>query len=224
MTIEAQLAEHTEILKAILTTLQSGAAIPAATGTPTVPAAEEKKTRGKGKDNKAADDKSAGEKEAADPLGLVDGDASGTRYWVSEALSQVYTQKPGDPDPKEDSFKIESAAAYLAKKDEFAKKSAAAAEAQKPAASEPSATAGQATASGASFEDVTKAIMARNQELAKTDPDAGRKFVLDLLAKFLPAGTEKPNVRMLEALKKNDEILAHVNAQAQTQDAGADLF
>lgn len=212
MTIEAQLAEQTEILKSIhtlLSTQQQLATATLQTGTVS-PAAEEKKTRTtKNTKDKAAADAPAGE--AADPLGLVDGDASGTRYWISDSLSQVYAQKPGDPDPKDATFKIESAALYSEKKAEFAKKSADAAAAQKGATSEPSATATPDTASDVSFADVSSEIMAVNQTLAKTDPDAGRAFVLDVLNHFGCAGKRVP---ALAELGKNAEILAYIKAKS----------
>lgn len=211
MTIEAQLAEQTEILKSIHILLFTQQQLATATLQPgtVAPSADEKKPRGRAKDK--GTDAPAGE--TADPMGLVDGDASGTRYWVSETLSQVYTQKPGDLDPKDQSFKIESAALYSEKKAEFAKKSEAAATAQKAATTEPSATADQATASTSNvpFTDVTAEIMSVNQALSKTNPDAGRAFVLDVLKHF---GCEGKRVPALEELNKNAEILDYIKIKS----------
>lgn len=209
MTIEALLTEQNEILKGIhtlLATQQQLAGAPLAAGTVTGTATEEKKPR---KGAKTAD-------APKDELGLVEGDPSGTRYWVSEALSQVYAQTPGNPDPEDKSFKIESAAHYTAKKDEFAKKSAAAEAAQKAADTAPSATADLGTASDVTFTSVVDAIKALNSKLAAKDPAAGRSAVLGVLKHF---GCEGKTVPALEAVGKNAEILAHVQKLSADADA-----
>lgn len=143
---------------------------------------------------------------ALNPHGLVAGDAEGTRYWVSEETQTAYAQKPGDPDPADQSFKIESSAHYLAKKAEFAKNAAAAAEAQKAAATAPSATAQPDTASAGApdWETVFREIKALS-----TAPTGGREAVLGVLKHF---GCEGKTVPALQALNKHAEILAHVKA------------
>ena len=216
MNIEERLESIDTSLKTLVTILQSAGAITAVAGAPeatAAPAAEAKKTRAKKTDEPATTTK-------AD---LVDGDPEGTRYWVSEETQTAYAQKPGDPDPKDQSFKIESSAQYLAKKAEFAKKAqdaaAAAAASQASATSEPSATAQPDTASAktsdADWDTVFRAIKALS-----TAPTGGREAVLGVLKHF---GCEGKTVPALKDLNKNAEILAHVQgllAPAQDSDLG----
>lgn len=203
MNIEDRLESIDTSLKTLVTILQSAGAITAVAGAPeaaaAAPAADTKKPRAKKADEPAANAE-------AD---LVDGDPEGTRYWVSEETQTAYAQKPGDPDPKDQSFKIESSAHYLAKKAEFAKNAqdaAAAAASQASATSAPSATAQQDTASaatsGADWDTVFRAI----KELS-TAPSGGREAVLGVLKHF---GCEGKTVPALKDLNKNAEILAHV--------------
>ena len=201
MNIEDRLESIDTSLKTLVTILQSAGAITAVAGAPeaatAAPADETKKPRTKKTDEPAATTK-------AD---LVDGDPEGTRYWVSEETQTAYAQKPGDPDPKDQSFKIESSAQYLTKKAEFAKNAQdAAAASQKPATTEPSATAQPDTASaatsGADWDTVFRAI----KELS-TAPTGGREAVLGVLKHF---GCEGKTVPSLKDLNKNAEILAHV--------------
>ena len=202
MTIEATWESIDASLKTIVTILQSGRAITEVAGAPeaaAVPAADTKKPR---TSTKKTD-------EPAVKADLVAGDPEGTRYWVSEEAQTAYAQKPGDPDPADQSFKIESSAQYLAKKAEFAKNAQdAAAASQKTATTEPSATAQPDTASvqtsGADWDTVFRAI----KELS-TAPTGGREAVLGVLKHF---GCEGKTVPALKDLGKNAEILAHVNA------------
>lgn len=202
MHIEDRLESIDNSLKTIVTLLQSAGAITAVAGAPeattAAPAAETKKTRAKKADEPAATAK-------AD---LVDGDPEGTRYWVSEETQTAYAQKPGDPDPKDQSFKIESSAHYLAKKAEFAKKAqdAAAAASQASATSEPSATAQPDTAS-AKTSDVDWDTVFRAIKKLATAPNGGREAVLGVLKHF---GCEGKTVPALKDLNRNAEILAHV--------------
>ena len=185
---------------------EAAAAAPAAAAA--APAADKPKTTRKAKD------------EPAVKQDLVAGDPEGTRYWVSEEAKTAYAQKPGDPDPADQSFKIESSAQYLAKKAEFAKNAQeAAAASQKPATTEPSATAQPDTASaatsGADWDTVFRAI----KELS-TAPTGGREAVLGVLKHF---GCEGKTVPALKDLNKNADILAHVTAlmtPAQDSDLG----
>ena len=202
MNIEQRLESIDTSLKTLVTILQSAGAITAVAGAPeaaaAAPAADSKKTRTKKADEPAAPTPKAD---------LVDGDPEGTRYWVSEETQTAYAQKPGDPDPKDQSFKIESSAQYLVKKAEFAKNAQdAAAASQKPATTEPSATAQPDTASaatsGADWDTVFRAI----KELS-TAPTGGREAVLGVLKHF---GCEGKTVPALKDLNKNADILAHV--------------
>jgi len=200
MNIEDRLESIDTSLKTLVTILQSAGTITAVTGAPeattAAPAAETKKTRAKKSDEPAATAK-------AD---LVDGDPEGTRYWVSEETQTAYAQKPGDPDPKDQSFKIESSAQYLAKKVEFAKNAAAAAASQASATSEPSATAQLDTASAKTSDTDWDTVFRAIKELS-TAPTGGREAVLGVLKHF---GCEGKTVPALKDLNKNAEILAHV--------------
>lgn len=202
MHIEDRLESIDNSLKTLVTLLQSAGAITAVAGVPeaAAPAPTEKKTRTKKADEPAA---------TAAKADLVDGDPEGTRYWVSEETQTAYAQKPGDPDPKDQSFKIESSAQYLAKKVEFAKKAqdaAAAAASQASATSEPSATAQPDTAS-AKTSDVDWDTVFRAIKELSTAPTGGREAVLGVLKHF---GCEGKTVPALKDMNKNAEILAHV--------------
>ena len=209
MNIEQRLESMDNSLKLLVTVMQSAGVMTAAVTevgqaearTATTPV-EDKKPRTK----KTTDT-------SATKADVVDGDAEGTRYWVSDSLAQVYAQKPGDPDPEDQTFKIESSAHYLAKKAEFAKNaSAAAAASPATAGSDPSATAQVAGASEVTFKQVTDSIL----ELSKhTGPNGGRDGVLAVLKQF--GGARVPD---LQALNKNAEILAFVKAQMAPADAG----
>ena len=202
MNIEDRLESIDTSLKTLVTILQSAGAITAVAGAPEVaaaapaaPAADKPKTTRKAKD---------------EPVGkqdLVAGDPEGTRYWVSEEAKTAYAQKPGDPDPADQSFKIESSAQYMSKKAEFAKNAQdAAAASQASATTAPSATAQPDTASaqtsGADWDTVFRAI----KELS-TAPTGGRDAVLGVLKHF---GCEGKTVPALKDLGRNADILAHV--------------
>lgn len=211
MNIEDRLESIDTSLKTLVTILQSAGTITAVAGAPEVaaaaPAADKPKTTRKAKD------------EPAVKADLVTGDPDGTRYWVSEEAKTAYAQKPGDPDPADQSFKIESSAQYLAKKAEFAKNAQdAAAASQKPATTEPSATAQPDTASaatsGADWDTVFRAI----KELS-TAPTGGREAVLGVLKHF---GCEGKTVPSLKDLNRNADILVHVKG-LMTPAGDADL-
>lgn len=203
MHIEERLESIDTSLKGILVFLQSAGQITtlvsgAEANTGTTITAE---TKPKGTRTKKTED--------APPVviaDLVPGDVMGTRYWVSEETQTAYAQKPGDPDPADQSFKIESSAHYLAKKAEFAKNATAAAEAQKAAATAPSATPQPDTASAGApdWDTVFREIKALS-----TAPTGGREAVLGVLKHF---GCEGKTVPALQALNKHAEILAHVKA------------
>ena len=212
MNIEDRLESIDTSLKTLVTILQSAGAITAVAGAPeaatAAPADETKKPRTKKTD------------EPAVKQDLVDGDPEGTRYWVSEETQTAYAQKPGDPDPKDQSFKIESSAQYMSKKAEFAKNAQdAAAASQASATTAPSATAQPDTASaqtsGADWDTVFRAI----KELS-TAPTGGREAVLGVLKHF---GCEGKTVPALKDLGRNADILAHVQGlmtPAQDSDLG----
>ena len=198
MNIEQRLESIDTSLKTLVTILQSAGAITAVAGAPETAAAAP-----------AADTKKTDEPAATTKADLVDGDPEGTRYWVSEETQTAYAQKPGDPDPKDQSFKIESSAQYLTKKAEFAKNAQdAAAASQASATTEPSATAqpdgASAQTSGADWDTVFCAI----KELS-TAPTGGREAVLGVLKHF---GCEGKTVPALKDLGHNADILAHVTA------------
>ena len=200
MNIEQRLESIDTSLKTLVTILQSAGAITAVAGAPeaaaAAPAAETKKPRAKKTDEPAT--------AKAD---LVDGDPEGTRYWVSEETQTAYAQKPGDPDPKDQSFKIESSAQYLTKKAEFAKNAQdAAAASQATATSEPSATAQPDTASAKTSDADWDTVFRAIKELS-TAPTGGREAVLGVLKHF---GCEGKTVPALKDLNRNADILAHV--------------
>ena len=201
MNIEDRLESIDTSLKTLVTILQSAGAITAVAGAPEVAAAAAPASETKPKAARKAKDEPAVKQD------LVAGDPEGTRYWVSDEAKTAYAQKPGDPDPADQSFKIESSTQYLAKKAEFTKNAQdAAAASQKPATTEPSATAQPDTASaatsGADWDTVFRAI----KELS-TAPTGGREAVLGVLKHF---GCEGKTVPALKDLNRNADILAHV--------------
>lgn len=198
MHIEDRLESIDTSLKTLITILQSAGAITAVSGAPeaAAPTATEKKPRAKKSDDAAP--------AATAKADLVDGDAEGTRYWVSDETKTAYAQKPGDPDPADQSFKLESSAQYLAKKAEFAKNAAAVVEAQKPAATAPTATPPADTASAGAVEWDT---VFREIKALSTAPTGGRDAVLGVLKHF---GCEGKTVPALKDLNRNADIMAHV--------------
>jgi len=213
MTIEAKLDSIDTSLKLLVTIMQSAGVIQGVMATaefagtsettkPTdTPASTEKKTTRKAKDNSTNADPAAA-------MGVVEGDPAGTRYWVSENLQTVYAQTPGNPDPQDQSFKIESAAHYTTKKSEFAKKSNPATGAQ--STDNAKTPAQDSAASTASSDTPWESVMAQIKLLnAGTAPGQGRDGVLAVLAKFDKTGAKVPE---LATLGKNAEILAFVNS------------
>ena len=232
MSIEATLGSIDTSLKALVALLQN-----AGTLTHLAAPAVEKKTRAKKGEQAASAETPAAtdtpavvvEAEApaaTQPAPVVDGDPAGTRYWVSEELQTAYAQKPGDPDPQPQSFRIESADGYLSKKAEFAAKKAQADVATTTpatAATEPTATAPAATASAetsATPEVTWKEVLTALQEVNKsTKAGHGRDGILALLKQF---GCEGKTVPAMEALGQHAAILAATNALLSASEAGAD--
>jgi hypothetical protein len=224
MTIEDTLSSIDTSLKTIVTILQSAGAMVtaefapsdiAAAATPGDAGTTTRKRRTKAEI--AADEAAAAAGKTSPALGLVDGDPEGTRYWVSDELQTAYAQKPGDPDPQPQSFKLTSAADYLEKKATFAaKKDQTVAQpvttSAAPAATEPSATAPAATASAATSaaEPTWKEVLASLQDVNKsTKAGHGRDGILALLKQF---GCEGKTVPALEPLGKHSAILAAARA------------
>lgn len=230
MNLEDRLESIDTSLKTLVTILQSAGAITAVAGAPETVAA----TPPADKAAKPARGKAKAEEPTA-KQDLVAGDPEGTRYWVSDETQTAYAQKPGDPDPKDQSFKIESSAHYLAKKAEFAKNVEAAAASQPTATTEPSATAqpDTASASAADWDTVFREIKALSTTPA---PVGGRDAVLDLIEHCVPGSVKaktddkgvtiresKVTVPSLKDLNKNAEILAFIEkrkAPAQDSDLG----
>lgn len=232
MSIEATLGSIDTSLKALVALLQN-----AGTLTHLAAPAVEKKTRAKKGEQAAAAETPAAidtpavvvEAEApaaTQPAPVVDGDPAGTRYWVSEELQTAYAQKPGDPDPQPQSFRIESADGYLSKKAEFAAKKAQAdvvttdpvTAATAPTATAPAATASAETSATpeVTWKEVLTALQAVNKS---TKPGHGRDGILALLKQF---GCEGKTVPAMEALGQHAAILAATNAMLSASEAGAD--
>lgn len=206
MAIEDTLLSIDTSLKIIVQILQSAGAITAVntevgTTDTAAPAATTAKGKGK-KDNSTNAD-------PAKAMGLVAGDPEGTRYWVAESLMTVYAQKPGDADPEDQAFKIETAAHYTAKKAEFAKKSSQATGAQSTGAAANPAKSTPDASSASSAPDWKSVVLPKLKELNgnKDKPGQGPDGVRAVLKQF---GLEGKTVPALEALGKNAEVLKFV--------------
>ncbi len=204
MSFEETLSSIDTTLKNILAALHSGTQMAAAVaGEP-----EKSKTKAATKSTDKAG------KPTSDAAGAVlEGHEPGTQYWMSKDERDFYVTKPGEAKPPVDNINNVSAAYYSAKKnvaDTEAKKSSAAAAAGSTAGTAPSATAQPDTASGAvTFKQVVDAL----QTLSKGTVDGqGRAGVMGFLTKHLSALPEaERKVPKLEALGKNDVLLAEVN-------------
>lgn len=221
MTIEAKLDSIDASLKLLVTIMQSAGVIPGTMATAEFAGTPEADTQ---KSNDAAATKLKGTRTKKDnstnsdpaaAMGLVEGDPEGTRYWVSESLQTVYAQTPGNPDPQDQSFKIESAAHYTSKKSEFAKKSNPAT-GEQTGANAKTPVQDSAASSGTPWDSVMVQIKTLN---AGTAPGQGRDGVKALLAKYGFDGSEGKKVPDLAKLGKNDEILAFVNNLLTPADA-----
>lgn len=252
MSLETTLAQTNTLLTQLLTMLQTGIQASATLGEPEVKAprgrprksTEEAKTEAAvevaaeaGKETAAAVTKTEGA-----PLGLVDGDPVGTRYFVVEKYNTVYAQKPGDADCTMQGAEIVSAEHFLAKKAEFAKKFEEAKKAS--TAPAPAATTAPAAAPASSTPDASTAssqpsvqtpapdevpfgkIVEAATALLKSDkPGQGRPAVTAILTKWLP-GVEQPTITKMQPLGKNAEILADFTAamaEPEAEAAGEDF-
>jgi hypothetical protein len=213
MSLEQALAENTAVMKQLIAVLQSGV-IPAA------PQPEGAKPAKGGK--KASDTPPAGVTTGKDnALGTVEGDPTGTRYWLIEKHNTVYAQRPGEPDPGFDGAVITTAAQYLEKKAEYAlilPTAAAGAPTGSPAAG--ASTAGAPTASSNSPATSAPAaldgpaIVAKCQALHKAQGNEGLKKVLD---KFSVAKVPE----MVAKTAQYGEIGAFIDALLNPQPAAA---
>lgn len=233
MTIEATLASINDSLISILRIMQTGAAAPAAlaevltttaeVATPSSPAPEQKKSRTR---------QAQPQPTSTDAGAVLEGDEPGTQYWMSHDLHDFYKTAPGQPKPSVQNINNVSAAYFAAHKAEAAKKQSAAEAAAQTAATEPSATpqadaastTSQATpADNVTFKEVVEALTKLSKD---TRPGLGREGLMAILTKHLsdlPVPDRK--VPKLEALKKNGELLAEVNALLADQAAAeVDLF
>lgn len=202
MSLEQTLGQTNTLLSQLITILTTGLEAQATIGEP------EKKTRTR----KASEQPAVVTPTPTQALGLVEGDPEGTRYFVIEKHNSVYAQKPGEADCTIAGCEIVTAEHYLMKKAEFAAKTQAILAAQKsPAATQAAASPTAPTASPSqpvAFQQIVDRITVLNKS-----PEAGhgREGVLVILRKYLP-GDERPSVTKLQALNRNAEILADIEA------------
>lgn len=192
MALEDTLASIDGTLKMILTALQSGNTAVADLGKP-----ETKSSRSK---KETTTDKATGAAEEVND--------KGPRYFISKDGTAFYVVQPGQEPPT--GSNLVSEGLFNSSKAEYEKKHAAVTTSLNNATSAPTATAGQGTASGA----VTFKEVVDQMTVLSKDPKEGRgrDGVMAILNEFLsdlPAIERK--VPKLEALKKNDVILAAIN-------------
>ncbi len=222
MSLEQTLERTNELLAQVITILQTGIQAPAALGEPEKTTRTRKSKSEPVAETPATTDAVVVTKTPKSPLGLVDGDPEGTRYFVIEKHNSVYAQKPGDPDCTVPGALIVSAEEYAAKKAQFAAMTqkilstpaqpatepAAAPAPSTPAASTASSQPSAQTQADVPFSKVVEAMTA----MSKSDkPGHGREGVLGVLKKYLP-GDDRPTVTKLQPLGINAEIVAHVES------------
>lgn len=214
MSLEQTLEQTNTLLAQLIAVVTTGVEARATLGEPEAAPKATTRTR------KTKDEPAAATTTDKNPLGLVDGDPDGTRYWVIEKHNTVYAQKPGDPDCSIEGAKIESAAYYLEKKAEFAKKSPLQSQPTSPEPTTGSAGTPVANTPAASSASSQKAdgevpftqIVERITVLNKSpEPGHGRDGVMAILKKYLPDDA-KPTVTKLQPLGRNAEILADIEA------------
>jgi len=193
---EQKVEALTAAIQALTTAMQSGpAALLQTTGGDTEPAKRTRRT----KEQIAADN-------AKSDYPLLEGDPEGTRYWVIEKHNTVFKQTPDLAAPSIEGATIETGAHYLVKKEEFAKKALTSAPGGQTGAGTTSTASSEkpadVPANGATFKQVVDGLMAINAK-----EGLGTPALKAFLAKH---NVEK--VPGLEALKKNDELLAEINA------------
>ena len=242
MSLEQTLDRTNTLLEKLLAVLESNAAATAQAAVPQAPAsAAAEPTRRRGRPPKAetqvsaeqpaaaaptATEQTATEQTATEqtatapttaegaPLGLVEGDPVGTRYFVVERYNTVYAQRPGDPDCTIAGAEIVSAEHYLAKKNEFQSKFKSATVVDPTTVPAPTSAPTPVAAAPALAADNTPwaTVIAKFMELNKSpEPGHGREGVVSVLKQFLP-GVDKPNAAMLQPLGKNAEVVAAIEA------------
>lgn len=217
MTIEATLESIDNSLKSLLQIALTGAfakaefaGAVAGVTSQVAEAAPATKTRAKKGDAAAP---------AASAFTLLVGDSEGTRYFVIDKHNTAARVLPGDVIPTMDGTVEVNGDVYEAKKAEFAKKSVTAVQTAAPAAeSKPAATASTASSSAAtvSFKQVVDALTVLSKD---TRPGKGRDAIVAFVSKH---GVAK--VPGLEALGKNAELLAEVEALLAPDEAEDDVF
>lgn len=216
MSLEVKLDALTAAVLALTTVMQTGAAAPqqfgqvldSVTNVAGEAAGAEKATRTRRTKAQIEADNAAAATGARtiNSNDVVTGDPEGTRYWVIEAHNTVYAQKPGEPDVTIEGKVQVGAIEYLNKKEAFAKKSLTSAPAAQTGATTTSTDSSpkQDDAVAVSFKDVTDALMQLNQSTAAGHGHAGLKaFLAKHAVERVPA---------LQALNKNAELLAEINA------------
>lgn len=211
MSLEATLIETNTLLKQLIAVVTTGVEVRTTLGEPEAAAPKATRTR-KAREEVPIETAETTEKH---PLGLVDGDPEGTRYWVSEQYKTAFAQKPGDPDPKLADIKIVTAAHYLERKAEFTKNSPVVGaqtteSAATPAAPTPAAStaSSEKPADEVPFAKIIERITVLNKS---TEVGHGREGVMAILKKYLPDDA-KPSVTKLQPLGKNAEVLADIEA------------
>ena len=208
MHIEERLEAIDTTLKAILVALQSGAQISAAVVNGALgDTAEQAETKRKRRTKAEMEADAAAE--ASNSAPVLPGDLAGTRYWVSESLGAVFVEQPGVGAPADQSFKIESAEHFAAKKAEFAAKNAVstAAASSAPAATQAAAPAASASGSAGdvSWDDAVTAL-----KTLAANPAHGGEAVLAVV-KSIDANAD--NVPALKGKGHEAAIVAAVNAR-----------
>ena len=208
MHIEERLESIDTTLKAILVALQSGAQISAAVVNGALgDTAEQAETKRKRRTKAEMEADAAAE--AAKGAPVLPGDPAGTRYWVSESLGAVFVEQPGVGAPADQSFKIESAEHFAAKKSEFAAKNAVSTAAASSAPAATQAAAPAASASGStgdvSWDDAVTAL-----KTLAANPAHGGEAVLAVV-KSIDANAA--NVPALKGKGHEAAIVAAVNAR-----------
>ena len=205
MHIEERLESIDNTLKALLVAMQSGNQM-AATVTTTDAAndasAETKRTR------RTKAQIEADEAAKATPAAVLAGDPAGTRYWVSESLGAVFVEQPGVGAPGDQSFKLESAEHFTAKKAEFAAKNAVSTAAASSATAATQAAAPAASTSGSTGEVTWDQAVAALKSVAG-NPAHGGEGVIKLI-KSIDANAA--NVPALKDKGHNAAIVAAVHA------------
>lgn len=211
MSLEAAIERTNTLLEQLIAIVTTSVEARTSLGEPDAAAAATTKTT---RTRKAKEEPAVNTSEAQ-PLGLVDGDPEGTRYWVSEQYKTAFAQKPGDPDPKLADIKIVTAAHYLERKAEFTKNAPLAGAQTTESAATPATTTPDASpassekpADAVSFQQIIDRITVLNKS---TEPGHGREGVLLILKKYLPEDP-KPSVTKLQPLGKNADILKDIEA------------